>query len=362
MSPTTPSVARASVAERADANLRFAPVLREPAGFDIGRNVGHAQFTRPLRLKYAGARLVRLGCEWQGAVDSPVVLVAGGISAHHHLASSEVSPEPGWCEGLVGAGRALDPARYRLLAIDWLGADGGLDAPIDSADQADAFAEVLDTLGVTRLEAFVGYSYGAMVGLAFAARHGARLRRLVACSGAHAPHPYASAWRALQRRVVGLGRGAGGGDEALSLARQLAMLSYRTPEEFAERFAGPVALRDGAARCAAEDYLEACGARFVERANRTAFLRLSESIDLHRVDPSAVSVPTTVIAVEEDRLVPTRDLEALAAGVNGPCRLRVVSSRYGHDAFLKEPTVWDALLREALTADAVAAGAAGVAR
>ena len=37
----------------------------------------------------------------------------------------------GWWEAQVGAGRAIDPARHHVLAIDWLGADGVLDVPID---------------------------------------------------------------------------------------------------------------------------------------------------------------------------------------------------------------------------------------
>src|SRR5690606_8896349 len=117
-------------------------------------------------------------------------------------AASDAFPLPGWWDAQVGDGRALDPSRHCILAIDWLGADGALDAPIDPADQADAIAALLDALGIERLAGFVGCSYGAMVGLQFAARHPVRLSRLVAVSGTHRAHPYASAWRALQRRAV----------------------------------------------------------------------------------------------------------------------------------------------------------------
>src|SRR3546814_6948330 len=72
---------------------------------------------------------------------------------------------------LVGAGRALYPARHRILAFDYVGADGTLDALIDPGDQADAVAGLLDALDIDALHAFVGYSYGALVGLQLAARH-----------------------------------------------------------------------------------------------------------------------------------------------------------------------------------------------
>jgi homoserine O-acetyltransferase len=290
-----------------------------------------------LDLRHAGPRSVVVRGEWVGPVDAPVVLVAGGISANRHV--SGAGGEPGWWDAQVGPGRAIDTDRLRVLAIDWLGADGSLDAPIDSADQADALALVLDRLGVTRVAAFVGASYGAMVGLQFAARHGHRLDRLVAISGAHRAHPYSSAWRALQRQCVVLGRSEGGVSQGLALARQWAMLSYRTPEEFAERFDAPAVLDGDLARCAAEDYLESCGRRYAARWTSTAFLRLSESIDLHRVEPERVVVPMTLVAVREDQLVPIADMRTLRDRIGGPCQLIEISSVYGHDAFLKEADV-----------------------
>ncbi|WP_149194844.1 homoserine O-succinyltransferase MetX [Luteimonas suaedae] len=301
-----------------------------------------------LALRHAGVRRVRLAWEIQGQADAPVVLVAGGISAHRHVASSSAFPERGWVQDLVAAGRTLDPAHCRILAFDYVGADGRLDAPIDTADQADAVAILLDALRIPRLQAFVGYSYGALVGLQLAARHPARLERLVAVSGAHRAHPYAAAWRALQRRAVALGQLQCADLQGLSLARQFAMLSYRTEEEFGERFDAPPEIVNGRVRVAAEDYLDAAGAQYVARTPVTAWLRLSESIDLHCVDPAAVHVPTTVVAVEGDRLVPLSDSVALVEGLGRRGRLRVLRSPYGHDAFLKETDRIDALLRSAL--------------
>ena len=85
-----------------------------------------------------------------------------GISAHAHVAANALDGAGGWAEGLLDGGRALDPSRIRILAFDYVGACGGIDAPIDTADQADAVALLLDALGIDALEAFVGYSYGAL--------------------------------------------------------------------------------------------------------------------------------------------------------------------------------------------------------
>jgi homoserine O-acetyltransferase len=300
-----------------------------------------------LVLRHAGPLHVRLRFELLGATDAPIALVAGGISAGRHVAASEAFPEAGWWQSQVGTGRALDPRRRRILAIDWLGADGTLDAPIDPADQANAIAALLDVLGIGRLDAFVGSSYGAMVGLQFAALHPVRLRTLVAISGTHRAHPFSSAWRALQRQAVALGALQCDESHGLALARQLAILSYRTPEEFSERFAAAEVV-NGRVRVGAEEYLDHCGATYVARTTPTAFLRLSESIDLQSLDPERIDVPVTVVAIAEDRLVPVDDAFALAERLRGETRLRVLRSRYGHDAFLKESLEIAAVLRDAL--------------
>jgi len=353
------SEARASDAAASDL---FAPIFDSGEGAVTARR-GLLEAT--LTLRHAGARRVRIAWECLGRDDAPCVLVAGGISAGRHVAASDAFPEPGWWQDQAVAGAVLDPERVRVLAIDWLGADGTLDAPLDTADQADAIVRVLDALGIDQLAAFVGCSYGALVGLQLAAIHPARLGQLVAISGGERAHPYARAWRSLQRRIARLGRAEGASREGLALARQLAMLSYRTPEEFAERFAEAPALDDDGIACDASDgWLVARGADYVARTTQTAFLRLSESIDLHAVEATAVRVPTTLVGVREDRLVPAEDLVGLAARLPALRRLHLLRSRYGHDAFLKEPVAIAAILREALAgidADATVAPCPAVA-
>jgi homoserine O-acetyltransferase/O-succinyltransferase len=323
VSPTALSTARAANADAV-----------EPPIDDAQASAQRGRIRIELRLRHAGLRTLDIAYETLGPVDAPVFVVAGGISAHKHVLASAAYPEPGWWQ--TQNGNSLDPTCARIVAIDWLGADGALDIPIDTADQADAIAAVLDALRIAVVEAFVGASYGAMVGLQFAARHPQRLRKLIAISGAHRSHPYASAWRALQRRIVGLGQLQCDEAQGLSLARQLAMLSYRTPAEFAERFDAAPTLVHERVRVAAEDYLEHCGNVYVARTEPSAFLRLSESIDLHRIDPSDVRTPTFVIGAIEDRLVPVEDLYDLVERLPS-AKIRLLRSKYGHDAFLAEP-------------------------
>ena len=310
----------------------------------IGRSLRGA-LSLPIALRHGGEAVSILRYELAGQNDGPLLIVAGGISAGRHIASSEEFPEDGWWEAQKQS-FALEV--NRILAIDWIGADGEIDLPIDPIDQADAIALVLDELKIPRAAAFIGASYGGMVGMHLASRHPGRLGALLAISAGANSHPYSSACRSLQRQALLLGETVGNPEAGVALARAMAMLTYRTPEEFAERFADVPQIDRGKVRVGADDYLEAHGTRHRQRMSSTAYRRLSESIDLHQIELSGMGVPLTLAAVDRDALVPVADIEALADTVPG-ARFHLVQSHYGHDAFLKEEGPVAAIISEFLS-------------
>lgn len=298
--------------------------------------------------KYAdGAREVRVRWHFDGAVDAPVVVVQGGISADRHVLPSE--GRDGWWRAVAGSGRAIDTRCCRVLSFDWLERrDLGDALAVDTCDQAAALAALLDALGIARIHAYVGSSYGAMVGLAFASSHPNRLGRLVAIAGAHRAHPLSIALRNIQREIVRLGARGGDDTAGLALARRLAMTTYRGEREFAERCDGEPVFVGGRFHFAEEPWLCAAGARFVERFDGERYLALSESIDLHAVRPESIRVPTTLVGISSDRVVPLADLCELQRRCGASATLHVIESRYGHDGFLKEHAQIGAIIEDAL--------------
>jgi homoserine O-acetyltransferase/O-succinyltransferase len=319
--------------------------------------------------EHGGSVQATVAFEVHGPAHAPAVAVLGGISAGRHLLPTAVDPTPGWWPGVVRAGGALDPDRHRLIGIDFLASAEpdeagapplpvGLHAlavappttlPISTADQARALARVLDAIGAPDVT-LVGASYGGMVALAFAALEPGRTRRVVALCAAHRPHPMATALRAVQRRVVRFAKDVRRPTAGVALARALAMATYRSADEFEERFGGHAVLHDGRARFPVEDYLDARGADFARRFDAERFLRLSESIDLHDVEPSEVRAPTTLVSFDADMLVPPWLVDEAARRAGGPARHVPLRSRFGHDAFLKEPAAVSAVVAEALGA------------
>lgn len=287
-----------------------------------------------------------------GPADAPVVVALGGISASRHVTSTDENAAPGWWHEIAGPGRAIDTTRVRVLGIDYIdggrGSDGRPKRAITTHDQADAVAAVLDALGVERVHAFVGASYGGMVALAFAERWPQRVERLIVISAPHEPHPMSTALRALQRRIVGLGIDTGETKEALALARGLAMTTYRSAREFAERFdVQPIERTTNDAIFPVEGYLLHHGERFAAAWSPERFLTLSLSIDLHRVDPTAITAPTLLVAAEGDTIVPGEQMAALAELIAGPVRLAQLPTLNGHDAFLTEPDALGRLIADA---------------
>lgn len=307
---------------------------------------------RPLQLHHGG-ELARLRLAWRlaGPARAPVVVALGGISAHRRVFDAQTPRAGWWCE-VAGPGLALDSERLRILGIDYLGGSGDSSGPaagehypsLSSFDQAEALRELLDHLRIERLRAFVGASYGGMVALAFAERYPERVERLVVISAADRAHPMATAWRSVQRHIVRFALSQREGAAGLQLARALAMATYRSPEEFAARFAQPPRRENGTFVFPIEDYLFARGRDYAARYRAESFLCLSESIDLHAVDATRIPVPTSVVAVREDQLVPLSDLRALVARLP-QAHLHELSSLHGHDAFLKEASALQGIFK-----------------
>ncbi|HEY6924515.1 MAG TPA: alpha/beta fold hydrolase [Steroidobacteraceae bacterium] len=338
---------------------------------------------------YHGGRLAGIRIAWRlvGPANAPVVCALGGISANRRVFVTEdhgsTGTRQGWWSEVVGPGRALDADRFRILSFDYLGGSAETTGPasansaapaadscttaesanvrparqpngqspqasgsarqtngpafpnISTYDQAELLVRLLNNLGLKSLRAIIGGSYGGMVALAFGERYPERVSQLVVIGAADRTHPMATAWRSVQRQILRFSIDCGHPKEGLKLARALAMSTYRTAEEFAARFDGAPAREGERYVFPVEQYIFARGNDFADKHSAEAILCLSESIDLHRVEAARIFVPTTIVAVREDQLVPLADLRGLAARLPS-ARLHEISSIYGHDAFLKE--------------------------
>lgn len=317
--------------------------------------------TREHDLKFAGLHTTSIPSttresfyEIIGKRGAPVVVVLGGISATKHVASSSSDPTTGWWEDVVGRGGGIDTDQFSVLGIEYA-PDGDDLKAVSTADQADRIAAALDELGVRRAHAVIGASYGGMVALAFGARHAERAGRLIVVSAAHRSDPLATALRHLQRRVIELGSATGRERDAIAIARGIAMTSYLTAQHLTDRLAPASANDSRALEDRIGKFLRTRGEQFADHWTSERYNALSLSLDLHTVSPEAIRVPTCVIAVSSDRLVPLEDCRDLARRLGGPAQIIELDSPFGHDAFLGDACRISPFITELLKIDTGAA-------
>lgn len=297
---------------------------------------------------------------------APVVVIVGGITAspfpfgdgHAEGEDARAAWWPALC-----APDLIDPATHTVLCPSWPGNgstwkgfdDPGATEAISIGGLADLVAAWLDGCGCTTPVTWVGASLGAMVGVAFAARHAERCAKLIAISGGLRPDGWGTATRHLQRELVRDGLRNGDVITGMSRARQLGMLTYRGRDELDTRFGK---LAPGRNRPPVAEYLDHHGRRFAERFPVKTFLLLSEAIDRGWLaDPQAmreaiqkISAETLVIGVPGDMLFPWAlqvELHRALQAEGADSSLWKLESVFGHDAFLADQAKLADVLRGA---------------
>jgi homoserine O-acetyltransferase len=318
------------------------------------------------------------------------VLIFTGLSPSAHVASCVEDPTPGWWEDMVGSEHPIDSDRYFVICVNSLGSCFGttgpaslnpatgeryrLDFPVLTLeDVAESALYVVDQLGIEVLHTVVGCSMGGMSGLALCVRHPDRVRQFVSISSGTRALPFSIAVRSLQRELIrsdpkwNQGRYPDGDPPIMGqrLARKLGMISYRSAEEWAQRFGRERSLGDVrkegqfVAEFTVESYLENVSRKFSGSFDPNCYLYLSHASDLFDLADYGGSLESgfkrlqleraLVVGVRTDILFPIEQQRELAEGFSLSCEdteLVELDCVRGHDSFLVDmdafrPVIWD---------------------
>jgi len=343
-----------------------------------------ARLDQPLRL-YRGGVIEQpvVAYETWGTLNAArdnAVLLFTGLSPSAHAASSPADPRPGWWESMIGEGKPIDTGRYFVVCVNSLGSPFGSSSPasvdprtgrpyslgfpeLSVEDIATGGHQALRSLGVERVAAVIGPSLGGMTVLAYCALFPGEVDSLVTISGAARANPFAIALRSLQREMVRSDPAWRGGNYepgrgprlGLRLARKLGTITYRSAEEWNQRFgrrrvpetAGIAG--DFRPQFEVEAYLEHQAQRFADQFDANAYLYLSRAMDQfdlaeHGGGSLAVAFAkfrvkrALVIGVETDMLFPVDQQREVAdhlrAAAHATVEYHAFPSLQGHDAFL----------------------------
>jgi homoserine O-acetyltransferase len=322
---------------------------------------------------------VTLAYETWGELDearSNAVLILTGLSPNAHAASSADDPTDGWWEPMIGPGKAIDTDRHFVICVNSLGSCQGSTGPgcvnpltgkqyrlsfpdLVIADIARAASMVLEYLRIEQLRAMIGPSMGGMSCLALLRQKPSIARHYLGISTAARAEPFAIAIRSLQREIIvrdphwqdGAYTDDDWPETGMRLARKLGMISYRSGEEWRERFGRSQEVhfseRLFGMHFSVESYLEYAAKKFIHNFDPCCYLFLSQSIDWFDLSDGYADMrdafadlkieSAKVIGVHTDFLWPPHQQREIvdcfaAAGVDS--ELQMLDSIQGHDSFM----------------------------
>ncbi|HEY2931723.1 MAG TPA: homoserine O-acetyltransferase [Acidobacteriota bacterium] len=303
------------------------------------------------------------------------IWICPSLSVSSHVAESARNRDEGWWDKLVGPGKAVDTARWFVVCSNLLGGCYGSTGPASTdpgtgvhygtefpeltiRDLVHAQKKLMDGLGIRRLRAVIGGSMGGMQVLEWGRLYSNAMDLLIPIAAGAAASPRSIALRSIQRDIVrsdpdwrdGNYYDSGPPVRGMSLARKLGMVTYRSYEEFWERFGR----NRKEYRFEIEHYLEHVAQKFAHSFDTNSYLTLSHAMDSHdladgmtgcdyrqRLDSGirAVKPPSLIVSMRNDELFPPVEQQYLhrvrvEAGLPG--KLQEIPVVTGHDGFLAE--------------------------
>ena len=317
------------------------------------------------------------------ADKSNAILLCHAWTGDSHAAGSaqESQPAPGWWDGLVGSGCAIDTDKYFVVCTNSLGGCQGSTGPasphpidgkpygsrfpvITVRDMVRAQVRVSDMLGIEVWHSVIGGSMGGMQVLEWGITFPHRVRTLVPIATCLQATAQQIAWGAIGRRSIRLDPKWNGGDyydaevgqgpwQGLAIARMVAQVTFRSDNVFTDRFGRELADMDADYnglglwdKFEVENYLDHHGDKLIRRFDTNSYLIIGKAMDLHDVARgrgnlqtaiSRISAPVLSVGISSDILYPTyqqKQIRELINQTGGSCEYFEIDSPHGHDAFL----------------------------
>ncbi|MBT8207540.1 MAG: homoserine O-acetyltransferase [Acidimicrobiales bacterium] len=308
------------------------------------------------------------------------ILICHALTGDAHVTGGEggTYTNEGWWSRIVGPGKAIDTDRWFVVCANVLGGCQGTTGPasvnpatgkpygsafpqVSVRDIVRTQAHLGDHLGVGQWFSVVGGSMGGMIVLEWAAMFPDRVRSVAPIATSLAASAQQIGWSAVGRLAIANDPNFHGGDyyddpmgpgAGLAVAREIALIHYRSDAEWTQRFGRDVIDRldrfDSWGRFQVEGYLDHHGKKFPHRFDANSYIILNRVMDLHDTARgrggykqafARFSGPSMTTSVSSDFLYPAHQQAELAAVLSADgrwCEHHHIDSIYGHDGFLVE--------------------------
>jgi homoserine O-acetyltransferase len=333
----------------------------------------------PLRLR-SGTELPQVDVAYvsrgrlDAAGDNAVLVTHGFTSAHTMIEPGHLVAEGSWAD-LVGPGRPLDTERFFVVCSNMLGSAFGTTGPrsiepatgkpwglrfpdITLADIVQAQHRLLSALGVKRLRAVIGPSYGGFQALQWALDHPGQVDAIGVISSDFRSPPGVSKAQQIARLAASAQWHEGRYYDRGGMAESLLELRRQTLETYGlERLLEARGLSEAEAR----DRLDAASRHWAEHFDANSLPVLAGAAEHFDVRDRLQDIRARVLMVQAttDALFPANEASrACLARVAAPTRYIALDSPYGHMAASVEAARWQHEIGWLLAADRATAAEA----
>ena len=344
-----------------------------------------AQFSSPLYLE--SGRILEpyeIAYETYGELNedkSNVILICHALSGSHHAAGLyEGDRKPGWWDGLIGDGKAVDTTKYFVICSNTIGSCFGSTGPMSDnypshqpyrlkfpvvtiKDMVRAQMRLLSSLGIYHVRAIIGGSMGGMQALQFAVDYPNFADEIISLAVTYATRPWTMAFNKVAMEAIrkdprfkhgNYERGAFEVDglDGLAIGRIAGHISYLSPHSMEEKFGRNYVNNDGLfelfGRYEVERYMEYNTANFSRMFDPLSYLYIVKAINTFNLSRGYDSLHEAILRIKAnihlisfsaDYLFFPAEMEHIAKMMerNGQnYTYKEVKSNYGHDAFLVE--------------------------
>ncbi len=302
----------------------------------------------------SGVSIPEITLSYEVFGDENALSINGILVIHALTGSSHVGGDDGWWTNIVGAGKSINTLKHPVIAfnVPGNGFDGVLLDEFDkfnAGDIADLFALALRALKIERLFAVIGGSLGGGITWHLASQYPQLFKKVIP----FATHYQASDWvigmSKIQRELLKIEK------DPVQTARKMAMLFYRTPESYQNKFERTKIEKGGAYNV--DTYLDYQGEKLKDRFALEAYRAMNyimATIDIAYRSTLAEAIANIdaevhIVGVSSDLLFTAKEAKSAYKNLlkaDKKVFYHEIDSIHGHDAFLIENNQLEGILEQ----------------
>lgn len=282
----------------------------------------------------------------------------------------------GWWSPLIGPGEALDTDKYFVICSNVIGSCYGTSGPatkniksgteyrlefpkVSVRDMVKVQKALFDEIGIKKIELAIGGSLGGMQIFEWAIMYGDMINKIMPIGASVGHSPWAIGLNEASRNAImndpiwDNGNYTDQPELGFSLARKIAMLTYRSYDSFNQKFGRD---KNSEGQFEVESYLDYQGGKISKRFDANSYIYLSEAMDNHDVGLGRKSIEdalkkikckTEIVGISSDILYPIDEQKKIVEAIPN-ATYSEIESIHGHDAFLIEFEQVDRIIRNFL--------------